>query len=99
MSGLESETSPIKYRRGESKAFSTTKMPGLHKVGNVTMRKGVFVKDAKFWDWYFQIAKNTMTRRTVVVSLLDESGKPRMAWTLHVAQCLADQGHRHRPQV
>src|SRR5712664_2662865 len=43
VTGLDSETRPIEYRHGNSPTFSSIKMPGLAKVGNVTMRKGVFL--------------------------------------------------------
>lgn len=83
--GLESETQVIEYRHGNSPIFSPIKMPGLAKVGNVTMRKGIFVNNNKFWDWYSEIKLNTIARRTVVVNLLDETGNPKMVWTLNNA--------------
>ena len=49
VSGLDTETQIIEYRAGNSKDFSTVKMPGIKKVGNVTLKKGIFVKDNKFW--------------------------------------------------
>src|SRR5258707_6419258 len=73
VSGLDSETHPIEYRHGNSPIFYPIKMPGLGKVGNVTMRKGIFVSDAGFFAWYDEIKMNTMKRRTVVIRLLDES--------------------------
>ena len=57
-------------------------MPGLKKYGNVTMKKGVFKSDNKFWDWFNQIKMNTIKRVPVTISLLDESGSPTMVWTL-----------------
>lgn len=45
VSGLDTETQVIEYRHGNSQNFSTIKMPGLQKVGNVTLKKGIFVKD------------------------------------------------------
>ncbi|HEX9938741.1 MAG TPA: phage tail protein [Longimicrobium sp.] len=83
--GLDSETQVIEYRHGNSKVFYPIKMPGLGKVGNVTMRKGIFVNDNKFWTWYNEIKLNTIARRTVTISLLDEEGNPRMTWTLNNA--------------
>jgi len=82
VSGLDTETEPIEYRHGDDKVFSTIKMPGISKIGNITMIKGVFTKDNKFWDWYSQIKLNTIKRQTIVISLLDEKGKPTMTWTL-----------------
>ena len=83
--GLESETQVIEYRHGNSPVFAAIKMPGIQKVGNVTMRKGIFVNNNTFWDWYSEIKLNTITRRTVVVNLLDETGNPKMVWTLNNA--------------
>lgn len=83
--GLESETQPIEYRHGNSPVFYPIKMPGLGRVGNVTMRKGIFVNDSTFWDWYNEIKMNTIARRTIVISLLDEEGNPKTTWTLNNA--------------
>ena len=85
VTGLESETKTIEYRHGDSAVFAPLKMPGLASVGNVTMRKGIFATDHKFWDWYNEIKMNTIKRRTVIVNLLDESGAPKMVWTLNNA--------------
>jgi phage tail-like protein len=85
VSGLESEVRPIEYRHGNSPSFYPIKMPGLGKVGNVTMRKGIFPVDSKLPAWFGEIRMNTVKRQTVVVTLLDESGAAKMVWTLHNA--------------
>ena len=82
VSGLDVEAQPIEYRHGDSPSFSTIKMPGIKKYGNITMKKGVFAKDNKFWDWFNQIKMNTIKRIPVTISLLDEEGKPTMVWSL-----------------
>ena len=82
ISGLESDIKPIEYRHGDSKVFSTLKMPGLRSVGNVTLKKGVFTQDSIFWKWYDESLLNIIKRRTVVISLLDEKATPKMTWTL-----------------
>ena len=84
VSGL-SETPIIEYRHGNSPAFYPIKMPGLGKVSNVTMRRGIFANDAKFWHWHSEINMNALARSTVVVELIDETGAPKMVWTLHNA--------------
>jgi phage tail-like protein len=85
VSGLETETKVIEYRHGDSNVFSPIKMPGLARVGNVTLRKGIFVGDVGFWNWYDQIQMNTIKRATVVVNLLDQTGAPKYVWTLQTA--------------
>ncbi|HSF52596.1 MAG TPA: phage tail protein [Algoriphagus sp.] len=85
VSGLEIEAQPIEYRHGNSPVFSTINMPGIIKNSHVTMKKGVFVNDNSFWDWYNKIKMNTIERQNVVIKLLDESGAPTMTWTLNNA--------------
>ena len=82
VNGLDLETQIIEYRHGNSPVFSTVKMPGIAKYGNVTMKKGVFASDSMFWSWYKEIKMNTITRRAVVIRLLDEGGKMTMQWAL-----------------
>ena len=82
VSGLDVESQPIEYRNQSSPVFSTIKMPGIKKAGNVTLKKGVFVKDYAFWDWYNEIKLNTINRKTVTIKLLDETGNPTMVWQL-----------------
>ena len=82
VSGLDVQSEEIKYRKGDSPVFSPVKMPGLKKYGNVTMKKGIFKSDNKFWDWINQIKMNTITRKSITISLLDEAGAPTMVWTL-----------------
>ncbi|HEY6896877.1 MAG TPA: phage tail protein [Rhodocyclaceae bacterium] len=82
VSGLDMQSEEIKYRHGDSPEFSVIKMPGLKKFGNVTMKKGIFKGDNKFWDWLNEIKMNTIKRIPVTISLLDETGAPTMVWTL-----------------
>lgn len=82
VSGLDAQSEEIKYRHGNSKDFSPIKMPGLKKFSNVTMKKGTFKGDNKFWDWFSKIQMNTIERTSVVISLLDEKGEDAVVWTL-----------------
>lgn len=82
VSGMDVENQIIEYRKSNSKLFSTEKMPGITKYGNVTMKRGVFVNDNTFWDWHAQITMNTIKRRTVLIKLLDENGEVTMQWQL-----------------
>jgi phage tail-like protein len=82
VSGLDIEAQPIEYRHGNSKEFSTIKMPGIQKSGNITMKKGIFKSDNKFWDWFSEIKMNTIKRVPVTISLLDETGAATMVWTV-----------------
>lgn len=85
VTGLETEVQVIEYRAGNSPTFSPIKMPGLAKVGNVTMKKGIFVTDSNLWKWFSSITMNTIERCTIVVALLDQTGKPQYKWQLNNA--------------
>lgn len=65
-----------------SPQFSTIKMPGIKKYSNVSLKKGVFIRDNKLFDWFNTINMNTIQRETVTISLLDEEGNPTMVWKL-----------------
>jgi phage tail-like protein len=82
VSGLDAEAQIIEYRSGDSKSFGPIKMPGLQKYSNVTMKKGVFKADNKFWVWFEKIKMNTIERVPVTIALLDEVGADTMVWTL-----------------
>jgi len=84
VSGLSTEYKVIEYRHGDSPSFFPLKMPGLGSVGNVTMKRGVFVGDTTYWSWYSQIQLNTISggRLTIVIQLLNEKNSPTMTWTL-----------------
>lgn len=85
VTGLNSETQFIEYRHGNNPTHATIKMPGLSKTGNVTLKRGIFKSDNSFWAWFSSIHQNTITRQTVVIALLSESGAGAMQWTLHNA--------------
>jgi phage tail-like protein len=82
VTGLSSETQVIEYRGGSSPVYSTVKMPGIQKFGNVTLKKGMFKGDKNLWDKYGLIKMNTYKRATITISLLDESQAVAMSWTL-----------------
>ena len=85
VSGMDVENQIIEYRHSNSPLFSTVKMPGITKYGNVTMKRGIFVNDNAFWNWHSQIVMNTIKRTTVIIKLLDEAGTVTMQWTLNNA--------------
>jgi phage tail-like protein len=85
VSGMDVENQIIEYRKSNRPLFSTEKMPGIVKYGNITMKRGVFVNDNTFWDWHAQITMNTIKRRTVLIKLLDEQGNVTMQWQLNNA--------------
>jgi len=48
VSGLNMETQVIEYRDGLSPDYSTVKMPGMQKYGNITLKRGAMQGDNEF---------------------------------------------------
>ncbi len=83
VTGLNVETQIIEYRDGLSPEFSTVKIPGISKFGNVTLKRGVFASDNEFFEWMKLIKANKPDqRRDVTISLLNEDHEPVMIWKL-----------------
>ena len=82
VSGLGTEAKVVEYRHADSPVFSTSRMPGLTKIGNVIMKRGIAPGRNHFGDWINDIKMNTIKRVPITISLLDEKGKPAMVWTL-----------------
>lgn len=85
VSVLDVETEVIEYRHGNSPSFSTIKMPGMMKFGDITLKKGVFAADNNFFTWISSINLNTFKRLTVTIRLLDEQNNAKMTWILQNA--------------
>lgn len=82
VSGLGAEVQVIEYREGSSPIASPIKVPGLHKYGNVTLRRGIVRNDNEFFDWYKTVKMGTVERRDITISLLDEDHAPVVRWKL-----------------
>jgi phage tail-like protein len=82
VSGLEVSTEVIEYREGSSKNYSKIKMPGMIKHNNITMKRGTFKGNNEFFDWWNTIALNTVERRDITISLLNENHEPVVVWRL-----------------
>ena len=80
VSGLDVETEIIEYREGNSPEFSKIKMPGMQKFGNITLKRGVFKADNEFYTWWNTVKLNTIQRRDLTISLLNEEQEPVMTW-------------------
>lgn len=92
VSGLDIESEALEYRAGNSKVFSKVKMPGMIKYSNITMKKGVFVKDNAIFDWFKEIKMNVIKRKALTITLLDEFGGNTMVWKVQNAFPVKVQG-------
>lgn len=82
VSGLDAEFDVMEYRNGNSPKYSTVKMPGLKKSGDVTLKKGMFKDDTALNDYFAKVNMNVVARSTITISLVDESNKNLFTWTL-----------------
>lgn len=80
VSGLDVEREVIEYRDGSSKEYSKLKMAGLTKFSNITLKRGSFDKDNDFYDWWSSIKLETVERRDITISLLNEDHEPVVTW-------------------
>ena len=82
VSGLSNEITMAEYRNGNEKTNHVRKVPGVHKVGDVTLKRGI-VNSADLWAWITQTrTQGVVAKRTVVITLRDEAGTPVQKWTL-----------------
>ena len=76
VSGLEVETEMIEYRDGLSPEYSKIKMPGMQKFSNITLKRGTYKGNIQFYKWWNTVQLNTIERRDITISLLNESHEP-----------------------
>jgi len=80
VSGLDVETEVVEYREGASKEYSKIKMPGMQKFSNITLKRGTFATDNEYYDWWNTVKLNTIERRDITISLLNEEHEPVVVW-------------------
>jgi phage tail-like protein len=85
VTGLNVEVQAIEYRDGLSPEYSATKMPGLKKYGNITLKRGVFAGDNEYFDWLNKTQLNKPERRDIIIKLLNEEHAPVMVWKVQRA--------------
>jgi len=81
-SGLDVETEVIEYRDGASPEYHKIKMPGMRKYSNITLKRGTFQGDNEFFDWFNTVSLNTIERRDLTLSLLNEEHSPVIVWKI-----------------
>lgn len=80
VTGLDITSEVIEYRDGASPEYSKIKMPGQRKFSNITLKRGTFKGDNQFYTWFNTVSLNTIERRDLTISLLNESHEPVIVW-------------------
>ncbi len=82
VSGLGSEITMAEYRDGNERENHVRKIPGIHKVGDVTLKRGI-INSGLLWAWIRETRTTGFAaKRQVSVTLLDESRTPVQTWLL-----------------
>ncbi len=85
VTGLEVSTEVIEYRDGASPEYHKIKMPGMQTFSNITMKRGTFQGDNDYYNWWNTVALNTIERRDLTISLLNEKHEPVVVWKIKQA--------------
>jgi phage tail-like protein len=80
VSGLDLELEVIHHREGSSPEYNDRLMPGRIKYSNLVFKRGVTANDNEFYQWINTANLNTIERRDITISLLDESHQPIVIW-------------------
>jgi len=78
-SGLKLEIDVIEYREGGESSSTVRKLPGLAKVGDITLKRGITTSN-QLQAWIESVAKGVPNRKNGVIVLLDDERKPVVRW-------------------
>lgn len=80
VTGLDIQVELIEYREGSNPEYSKIKMPGMLKYSNITLKRGTMNGDSDFYKWINTTSLNTVERRDIIISLLNETHSPVISW-------------------
>lgn len=89
VSGLQMETELFEYAEGGNNEY-VHRLPGLTKVGNVTLKRGVS-SDNELLKWYSRVVRGIMDLRTVTIAVygtqqasrsVSNTVQPAVTWEL-----------------
>lgn len=82
VSGIGTEVTVAEYRNGNDKENHVRKVAGIHKVSDVTLKRGILNSKTLF-DWISQTrTQGPAAQRNVTITLLDEAHTPVQTWVL-----------------
>ena len=79
VSGFDATMDVVEYRAGDDPAITPTKLPGLIKYGNITLKWGSS-ETMVLYEWLIDITEGTIEKKTVTLTALDEEGSPAASW-------------------
>ena len=82
VSGLSSDITVAEYRNGNEAENHVRKIPGVHKVGDVTLKRGV-INSTSLFEWIKLVrTQGVVGQKQVSITLLDEARNPVQTWVL-----------------
>jgi phage tail-like protein len=82
VSGLGTELTIAEYRNGNEKENHVRKVAGVHKVGDVTLKRGI-VSSITLFNWIKDArVKGPDAKKSVTIQLMDEAQKGVQTWVL-----------------
>lgn len=82
VSGIGTEVTVAEYRNGNDKENHVRKVAGVHKVSDVTLKRGILNSKTLF-DWIKQTrTAGPAAQRNITITLLDEAQAPVQSWVL-----------------
>ena len=83
VSGLMTDLTIAEYRYGNDADNHVRKVPGIHKVGDVTLKRGI-VNSTSMWEWISQARiAGPEGKPNAIITLRDEAGQPVQRWKLN----------------
>jgi phage tail-like protein len=82
VSGIQTELTVAEYRNGNDPDNHVRKIQGVHKVGDVTCKRGL-IESKAIWDWV-DLARvmGPAAKKDVTIRLRNEAGDTVQTWTL-----------------
>jgi phage tail-like protein len=83
VSGLSTELTAAEYREGSDPVNHVRKIPGVHKVSDVTLKRGI-IDSKKLWAWIKDVREQgTQAKKKIItITLRDETGQDVQSWKL-----------------
>lgn len=82
VSGIGTELTVAEYREGSDHENHVRKLAGVHKVADVTLKRGI-VNSKSLFDWIGAArVRGPQAQKSVTIRLLDESHNPVQSWVL-----------------
>jgi phage tail-like protein len=82
VSGIGTDITVAEYRNGNDRENHVRKLGGVHKVNDVTLKRGILDSKTLF-AWIGDArTKGPEAQKSVTITLLDESQKPIQSWLL-----------------